>query len=355
MTNQKLGALFVDFENIYYSLINEFNLQPSDAQAIAVRIIGSTLTHMREFLEISPIIRQAVADWSTLPDVPNELYVMGVRADHVKALKGKNSADIELSLCLQEAMLTRTDIDVFAVVAGDRDYLPIAQRAQMAAKRILFYSFERCLSGDIKELVGEEDCWYLDPENASIVFEEVPVTRTPEKEVCEEEIEKEMEEGEIEDEDSKILGLVPDGGITMESLAKKLGFGRRKVLKEVKKLAGKGAVYTEKSGRWTKVKILVELDENQERALEATIDAEKEYGPKYGDVKISGFLVDKLADALPSLSHLERKEVFRSLQENELVEVRQRHDSYGVPFGAFKLNGNHPIVKRKMEEMDKAE
>jgi uncharacterized LabA/DUF88 family protein len=276
MEPKKLAAVVIDYDNIYVTLINQYDYSRSKARTKTVRIIGNLLTHMEESIGLSPIIRQAFADWSAYPDTLNELSIMGFRVMHVKGVAGKNSADIELSLSLQEVMLTRPDMDVLVVVAGDRDYLPIAQRVQERAKRIVFYSFEKSLSGDIKELVGKENYFYVDPETNDVF---------------------------------------------------RKGEKKRSSAKPHAKPSPK-------------------LDYAQESAMRAALEADREYGPKFGSVKLSGFLVDRLAKALPEKSHLERKDIFSSLVDHGLIKLNTESDIHGMDFTVFKVELTHPLVKK---------
>lgn len=278
MSEQGLAALLIDYDNIYVSLVNDYDYKRSKAQGKTIIILGKVLLHVENDLGLTPIIREAIADWSMYPDVPNELYTMGVRVAHIKSTVGKNSADIELSLRLQEIMLTRHDIDVLIVLAGDRDYLPVAQRVHEKGKRIVFCSFDRCLSGDIKMLVGKKNYWFIDPETNEIVTE--------------------------------------------EERRKKTG---------AKKSKSKTTKPT--------------LDESSKKALRAAIKAEEEYGPKFGSVRLSGFLVDKLAKALPGKSHLERKDIFSLLVERDFIKLKTESDRHGTDFTVFNVNKQKQVVK----------
>jgi len=290
LRNKKLGALFIDFDNIYVSLIEQYRYSQSEAQAKVIDIINNTIVHIDEKLEVSPIIRSSFADWSMYPDIPNELYTMGVKISHVKAVRGKNSADIDLSLTLLEIMLTRPDIDVLVIVAGDRDYLPVARRVHEIGKDILFYSFKRALSGDIKKLVGKERYWYIDPHKNAI---------TPKS-------------GKTSVPESRKKGKVKKGGKTYGQLTK-----------------------------------------NQGRALSAAIEAEKEYGPKYGNVKLSGFIRDMMEKTLPQKSHIERKEIFNTLVEVGAIDLNTEYYPWGAPFYVFTTNKDHEAVKRELKNIEK--
>ena len=200
----------------------------------------------------------------------------------------KNSADIELSLSVQEIMLGRHDVDVLVVMAGDRDYMPITIRAEEQAKSLLFISFRNSLSGDLKALVGADSCFYVNPQSGTIGDEETPGAK----------------------------------GIRLE-------------------------VTIVKEPRTVK-----DLSEQEIAALRAAIRAFDEYKPKYGDVKLSGFLVDGLSRVLPSLSHLERKQVFTMLQKKGLVHTSLKMTPYGEPFVVFSVDESNPIVQAEKSNLN---
>lgn len=336
----KLGAILIDFDNIYVSLIKEYGYNQTKAQTKTIEIVNNTINHIGTRLKTAPIIKRAYADWSMYPDIPNELYTLGVTIGHVKAMRGKNSADIELSLSLLEIMLTRADVSVLVVLAGDRDYLPVARRVRERAKEIIFYSFEKCLSGDIKKLVGDENYWYIDPHKNRI--KEKKVHKGKKKKSSDNELVKKAGK-----KYEPLLRAIPKKGITVSSLARELGKNKEEVRKSVNELSGRGIISTWKVKRWTKCAILPELDEDMRRALRSAIKADEEYGPKYGHVKLSGFEKDLLEKALPGKSHLERKEIFNSLVDYGLITLETEYYPWGVPFFVFLVNSNHPLVKRE--------
>ncbi len=69
-----------------------------------------------------------------------------------------------------------------------------------------------------------------------------------------------------------------------------------------------------------KGEILIDgLTQNEVKAVVAAIGAWDQYREKHGSVRLSGFLVDRLAKALPSLDHLQRKEIFERLEGIEIL------------------------------------
>lgn len=161
MKDKKLAAAFIDFENFYFSLTNLYEMAHQDAGEVVVALIASQLDKLSnshgEF-----VIRQAFADWSSFPGIKKELQRMGIRIIDVLSTAYKNSADIELSLAVLETIITRPEIEVVVIFAGDRDYMPVALRARERGRSLFFVGFEKSLSGDVKSLVGKSSYSYVD-------------------------------------------------------------------------------------------------------------------------------------------------------------------------------------------------
>jgi hypothetical protein len=282
-----LGTVFIDFENFLLSLSNQYGHSPADAQAKTLNIIGQVERFLGE-QGVQIVLRRAYADWSQYPDAMKELYRMGVHIVNVGSTPRKNSADIELSLSLQEVMLTRKEIGVLVVMAGDRDYMPIPMRVNEHAKTLLFISFRDSLSGDLKALVGPRGYFYVDPQSGGVIIEDRPFS-------------------------DEVRTAFVSGG---ESRTNK------------------------------------ELADYEIKALHAAIRSYDEYKEKYGDVKLSGFLVDSLQQTLPELSHLERKQIFSTLVKKGFVKTNIKSDFFGNEgFTVFSIDDNNPTVKKERAKL----
>ncbi len=316
MGNPELAAVFVDFENISIALVNQFGVKTDKAQEQAANIIHALI---EEFGKTNLVaIRQAFADWSQYPDVLQDLYVMGVQTENVKSLVHKNSADIELSLSAQETMLTRSDVSKIIIIAGDRDYMPLATRMLRKGKDFLFVGFEECFSGDLRQLVGDSHYAYVtekgqlitssDRANAGqavlAAAEEVKVEASETKEEGkegDEEGEEQGQEAEAEKEEEDFSFITP---------------------------------------------------ETEHKATVAAIESFDEYSPKYGSVRISGFVSDRLATALPTSDSQERWTVMRYLQKKGRITVETRGGAWSS-FQVFILNEEDPYVKRLRAELER--
>jgi hypothetical protein len=237
---------------------------------------------------------------------------MGIRPIHIKAIPEKSSADIELSLSLQEIMLTRSDIDTMVVIAGDRDYMPVTHRVREKARHIIFFSFKECLSGDLKKLVGNKGYYFLDSSTGKIIEKIVPRPSVEKKEIS-----------TLVENHVKISSALP----LIEGDDKKI------IVEEQKQsLIHEG------------------LTESQSKALNAAIIAELALNPPFNSVKVGKFLVVDLASVLPEFDHLKRKEIFNSLVDAGLIKVEQEVSNWGNYYATFKLNRESSIVRDSLKE-----
>lgn len=266
MGKQELAAVFVDFENISIALVNQFGAWPDIAQRQAVNIIQALIGEFGKQHLVA--IRQAFADWSQYPEVLQDLYVMGVQTENVKSLVHKNSADIELSLSAQETMLMRGDIAKIIIIAGDRDYMPLAARMLRQGKEFLFVGFEECFSGDLRQLVGETHYAFVS-EKGQLAF---PTGETTLVETV-----------------AKDLGEEKTGENPEEETAEKTKEGQAEEEEDYSFIT----------------------PEMEHKSTVAVIEAFDIFSPKYGSVMISGFVNDRLATALPTCDSQDRWKIMR--------------------------------------------
>lgn len=334
-----LGALFMDFDDIYGELVEEEGIGPEEAASHAVHMMGRVNTFFQERMGVVPIIRMAFADWSLYPDVLNELYTMGIKPVHAKAGQAGETADIELSLALQETMLTRNDIGVMAVLAGDRDYMPVIHRAIDRGKRVVFFSFADTLSGDIRRLLGDENCVFLDQDTGEVLepgLEEVQEgADAPKKDTA--------DTGGVED-------VEEDGAVeTPTEISKEKGSvtGPRtgKVGPGPATRATPPPPVKKEEVHW------LGLTEKQLKGLRAAIRAIKDLDPRHQGMKVSKFLVMDLAKALPDIEHLERKGVFNSLVQKGVIEVITKTSALGEIFSIFVVPRDNPVVREVVETL----
>ncbi len=140
-------ALFIDYENIAISL----------SQTRLVTLSPGVLARvLRENAEKYGKIKcaRAFADWDRFTGAARAFAEQGIDPRFV--LQGKNSADVELCLQVQEALKEASaSVSTFILVTGDRDFLAIIERLKREDKRVVVWGVEERTSQRLKEAADE--------------------------------------------------------------------------------------------------------------------------------------------------------------------------------------------------------
>jgi uncharacterized LabA/DUF88 family protein len=139
--------LFIDYENIAISLSQTRQLAVSPLQLARV---------LREAAECHGRVKvaRAFADWDRFSGAARAFAQHRIEPRFV--LQGKNSADMELSLQVQEALTDGDDsVDTFILATGDRDFLAIVSRMRQQNKRVVIWGVEERTSEQLKQAADE--------------------------------------------------------------------------------------------------------------------------------------------------------------------------------------------------------
>lgn len=134
-------ALYLDWENIKFSLLNRENRLPN-AQAIkeAVGRYGRVVT------------AKAYANWQEGQNLrdPNDLYAVGIEPIYVPTAflgpaetgadglpRRKNSVDVKLAVDAVEFALTNPHVTTFVLVSGDGDFIHLINTLRTRGKRVI--------------------------------------------------------------------------------------------------------------------------------------------------------------------------------------------------------------------------
>lgn len=131
--DQKVLALFIDFENIERGLRNQYK---TDFQ------IEPIIEKLSEMGAIR--IRKAYADWVLNKRYREPLINYGLELIEKPAMfsNGKNGADIKLAIDSVETAISNPHINTFAIVSGDSDFLSLIQKLRELGKYIIIISGE---------------------------------------------------------------------------------------------------------------------------------------------------------------------------------------------------------------------
>lgn len=142
-------ALFIDYENVYWSMKNNYMLVPQ-----AGRLVDLVKQEATKEGQVVMALAYADFDQPEFKGLQTELQRRSVEPRHVfsKSLPEgirKNAADIELSLDALELMYTRDDINTYVLVCGDRDLIQLIRKLHTRNKRVLVLGVSRTTSNDL--------------------------------------------------------------------------------------------------------------------------------------------------------------------------------------------------------------
>jgi uncharacterized LabA/DUF88 family protein len=144
-------ALFVDWENIRYSMLNLHGQEPDPIR-------------MRDkALQYGPlVVAKAYADFSEHDGFRRRLDVAGIESEHypVKVTNGRreSSADVQMVIDIIDTVLDRPQVRTFILMTGDRDFIRIAARLRNRfGKSVVISGVPGSLSHDLVQAGSIDD------------------------------------------------------------------------------------------------------------------------------------------------------------------------------------------------------
>lgn len=143
-------AVYLDFDNIVISRYDQVNgrnsFQKDKAKGLeddkltkATVDLGAILDFASSFGTL--VLTRAYADWSADLNAGYREQLVGRAVDLVQlfpaAAYGKNGADIRLAVDTVEDMFRLPDLTHVVIVAGDSDYIPLAQRCKRLGRFVV--------------------------------------------------------------------------------------------------------------------------------------------------------------------------------------------------------------------------
>jgi hypothetical protein len=145
-------AVYLDFDNIVISRYDQMNGRSSfqrdkgkgldkypERLARAVVDVGAILDFASSFGTL--VLTRAYADWSADVNAGYRGQLVARAVDLVQlfpaAAYGKNGADIRLAVDAVEDMFRLPDLTHVVIVAGDSDYIPLAQRCKRLGRYVV--------------------------------------------------------------------------------------------------------------------------------------------------------------------------------------------------------------------------
>ena len=143
-------AVYLDFDNIVISRYDQVNgrnsFQRDKAKGLEAARLARARVDVGAILDFSSsfgtvVLNRAYADWSAGVNAEYREQLVGRAVDLVQlfpaAAYGKNGADIRLAVDAVEDMFRLPDLTHVVIVAGDSDYIPLAQRCKRLGRYVV--------------------------------------------------------------------------------------------------------------------------------------------------------------------------------------------------------------------------
>ena len=171
-------AVYIDFDNIVISRYDEVfgkgkfssdkarsvgapkggaAVDPTSDAARAVVDVGAILDYATSFGSV--VISRAFADWSAPANSRYSSQLVDRAVDLAQlfptAMYQKNGADIRLSVDVVEDMFRLPDVTHVVIVAGDSDFIPLAQRCKRLGRYVIGIGVEGSTSKQLAAACNE--------------------------------------------------------------------------------------------------------------------------------------------------------------------------------------------------------
>ncbi|WP_458317243.1 NYN domain-containing protein [Mycolicibacterium brisbanense] len=143
-------AVYLDFDNIVISRYDQVNgrssFQRDKAKGLDADKLAKATVDVAAILDFASsfgtlVLTRAYADWSADVNAGYREQLVGRAVDLVQlfpaAAYGKNGADIRLAVDAVEDMFRLPDLTHVVIVAGDSDYIPLAQRCKRLGRYVV--------------------------------------------------------------------------------------------------------------------------------------------------------------------------------------------------------------------------
>jgi uncharacterized LabA/DUF88 family protein len=311
-------AVFIDYENIYYYLKNTFK-EPLELGSYTSEIVRNLRLHLEDKLGLQVIVMNAYADFERLGGGSlGALYLMGIMSQNVLGTAHKNAADMQMCIDLMQLLYTRSDMQTFVLVAGDRDYIPVVQHLKRFGRRVLVAAFRDTLSGDLHEIIGEANFMDIQP-----LLSEASLAKLNEHKAKEDAKRVEL---------PKIPGPKVVGRISLDGMIKE------RAPRPLTTLPAAPTVVP------PPVRISTQLTPGARECLSCILNFIEERRMAEPGITL---LLRYLTDEMPQLANWERKELLEQLQIAGAITVIQK-PGYDYAFSVAVINYDHPVVQDLM-------
>jgi uncharacterized protein (TIGR00288 family) len=168
---QNTIAVFIDFENIYYSSLNNYGEEPD------LMIIRNLCEKKGGIASI-----QAFGDWVRFNEQINSLQTSGIQPVFTPLSHAeKSSADTYICVYAMKLLMQNQNINTIILVSGDRDFIPLLNELRSLGKNTFLMGVPGSISRDLVNVADE----VIKYQPAKIVHKESKSLQIPQKKVIE--------------------------------------------------------------------------------------------------------------------------------------------------------------------------
>jgi len=331
------AAVFVDFENLFASLKNRPEFTGQRTRDIALTMLENLKSRLRgEGMQM--VLGRSYAAFDTYPgmEVAHDLALMGFDPQYVLVSpSGKSSSDVQLAVDVCRVIFRRADIETIVIVAGDRDFIPIARQVLEGNRGLRMVGIPDATSGDLRLRVGAER--FLSA--LDLMPHAEPATAQPA---------------------AAAAAAGPGAAPADAAPAVRDAEGERaEPLHEVPSRAN-GNGDRQRSGRAAIVRHIPvtwhntghtaphATEEQLTTCLELIVKAQMRHGSR--EVWLSPFLKGAMSQHFSSLVHPERRALVNELRARGAIRVEERENQFADhPYSVIVLVEDHPLVQAVVE------
>lgn len=168
---QNTIAVFIDFENIYYSSLNNFGEEPD------LMIIRKLCEKKGGIASI-----QAFGDWVRFNEQIDSLQTTGIQPVFTPLSRTeKSSADTFICVHAMKLFMQNQNINTLILVSGDRDFIPLLNELRSLGKTTFLMGVPGSISRDLVNVADG----LIEYQPAKIKHQESKSLQSPQKKVSE--------------------------------------------------------------------------------------------------------------------------------------------------------------------------
>ncbi len=353
------AAVFVDFENLFTSLHGRSERTGQRTRDLALTMLENLKARLRsEGLQM--VMGRSYAAFDAYPgmEVAHDLALMGFDPQYVLvAPSGRSSSDVQLAVDVCRVLYRRADIETVVIVAGDRDFIPIARQVMEENRGLRMVAIPDAVSGDLRLRVGGERFLsavdLLPDVDAPLASAAAPVA-----------------EGKVghgaADHGAASHGTVDHGAVdhgAVDHGAADQGAGDHGAVaagssdaeatpsREEHKPNHRAAILRHIPVTWHGGRQVG--DEQLNACLDLILKARHRHGSK--EVWLSPFLKGAMSQHFSALVHPERRALVNELRARGVIRVEERENHFADhPYSVIVVVDDHPLAQAAVERCRRA-